>query len=135
MFSNTGKTLDIHISHGISFKYSNKAYTNTLTPKNIIKGLSSTAIYPLDRNIFDTSDFLCSSVTDHADPTKNLQTPSDSLQPEAIPGTSSNNETAVTPEAIRPFPKAPERKNVNNRGHKKGSIRVLTDTGEKKLGT
>lgn len=126
MLSNAGKTLDIYNIASLS----NKAYINAFNQKNIISGFSSTGIYPLDRNIFDSSDFLCSFVTDHGDPTKKL--PSDSAHPEAVPCTS-DIQTAVTPEAIRPFPKAPERKNTKNIGRKRGSTRVLTDTGEKRI--
>jgi len=40
----------------------------------------------------------------------------------------------VSPEDIRPYPKAPERKmNVTQRGRKKGRTRILTDTPEKNV--
>lgn len=59
MLSNPGKTLDMY---QIAY-LANKAYLNAFTLKNITSGFYSTGIYPLDRNIFDSSAFLCSSVT------------------------------------------------------------------------
>lgn len=95
MLWNAGKTFDIYQIASLL----NKA----LLQQNIISVFSSTEIYSLDHNIFDSSDFLWSSVRDHANQTKKLQTPSDFAS-------TSNFQIASTPEATRPIREASERK-------------------------
>jgi len=61
---------------------------------------------------------------------------SDKTHPQPTLNTPRHNpgivKSIVSPEDIRPFPKAPERKiNVTQRGRKKGRTRILTDTPEK----
>lgn len=124
MLSNPGKTFDIYKIAAAA----NQAYLNAFTPKNIMAGFASTGIHPLNRHIFQESDFLSSFVTDHEAPSTShneaVSTPKRSIQ-----STSDENSKLVTPESVRPFPKAPERKEVQ-KGRKRGTTKILTDTPE-----
>lgn len=46
-----------------------EAYSLSFTPKNIIKSFEATGIYPVNRDIFNDEDFVCSYVTDRPQPT------------------------------------------------------------------
>lgn len=56
------------------------AYPKAFTPNNIINGFKSTGIWPLNRDIFNEDDFLCSAVTDRPE-TQHSPTPSTSQKP------------------------------------------------------
>lgn len=58
------------------------AYPKAFTPNTIINGFKSTGIWPLNRNIFDEDDFLCSAVTDRPETkTQHSPKPSTSQEP------------------------------------------------------
>ena len=104
-------------------------------------------IYPFNRDIFSDQDFLPSYVTDRPNPnqesanllqpvemTTNTLSPSTSAQAESWSSTSASSastisaiESAFSPEAIRPLPKAQERKNTKQQRKKRKSA-ILTDT-------
>lgn len=107
-------------------KLAGKAWDRSATPENIKSGFRFTVIYPFDSNIFSEKDFTASSVSDRLCPT-------DSPQPG--PSTDRNaslvtNKNTVTPESVRPFPKAQPRQ-LSNRGRRRGKCRIATDTPEK----
>jgi len=113
------------------------------TPKNITSGFTKTGIWPFNRNVFTDEDYMCSEVTDR--PINDtvaieLSTTTDNnidhtLIQHLTPNTpqcvqpSTSGHTIVTPEDIRPLPKAGERR--NNRTRKKMKSTILTDTPEK----
>lgn len=125
----------------------NTAYINTFTLKNIIAGFSKPGIWPFSRNAFSDEDFEAASVTDRDLPlnepevltenaiqassneAKSLDEVSHSNHNE--PSTSGQKEgLLITPEFVRPLPKAgPRNKNKANRRRKKS--RILTYTPEK----
>lgn len=99
-----------------------KAYPRAFTGHNIMKGFEVTGIWPLDENIFTEDEFLCSHVTDRP---LNINTTSDNLQelnennPNLVNSEAVNAQVEavnaqlkafVSPEIIRPFPKAGPRK-------------------------
>lgn len=106
------------------------AYVRAFTPANIVGGFSHTGICPYNPAVFSDSDFTSSEITDRPDPSEALH-PTENLLL-AVPSTSQNNPNAfVSPEVIRPFPKALPRK--KKAGRKCGKTRILTDTPEKDL--
>lgn len=100
------------------------AYPLAFTPNNILAGFRVSGIYPFNENIFQDCDFLSSSVTDRPEPIADPSIPSSSTAESAAPT------NFVSPEQIRPFPKAGSRQ-VRRGGPKPGRCRVLTDTPEK----
>lgn len=136
------------------------AYPKAFTPNNIIKGFKSSGLYPLNKNIFTDEDYMPANVTDRAVPQddesveslQDLSVQSTSVIPRPsadslpiithlyntpVPSSSIsspeyNSSTAkiVTPEMIRPHPKAAARKNTK-RGRPKGKSIILTNTPEK----
>lgn len=149
LLSNPGKTISIYEICELV----NDAFSPAFTTKNIESGFSKTGIHPFNNDIFTDDDFLCSFVTDRPDPTVPVASsshqqelsndytslnlshqPSSLSSPNLLPGTSKDVKTCssdffvITPEHIRPYPKAGERKVQGNR---KGKSRVLTDTPEK----
>lgn len=62
--------------------------------------------------------------------TDNIQVGIESPVPSTSTGSKDADKNILSPEAIRPFPKAPPRKNKTT-GNRKGKTRVLTDTPEK----
>lgn len=92
-------------------------YPLAATPTNIQSGFRVSGIYPLNRDVFDESEFTPSFVTD---------------RPPAPPPTGSQQTLASPPtgfislEDIRPFPMAGPRKLVQQR--KKRKSLILTDT-------
>jgi hypothetical protein len=96
------------------------AYPLAFTTRNILAGFRVSGIVPYNENIFQDYEFLSSFITDRPEPIPDPNTPS----------TSSVETNLVSPEQMRPFPKAGARK-VNRAGPKRGRCRVLTDTPEK----
>jgi len=101
-------------------------------------------ISPYNSNIFTDEDFLSAYVTDrplleHQDVDLQPRIPSPVvtalgpvLNDQSTPGPSHDIAgTIVTPEQLRPFPKAPPKKSTVNR--RKGSSRILTATPVKKM--
>ncbi|KAK2710598.1 hypothetical protein QYM36_011951 [Artemia franciscana] len=74
----------------------------------------------------------CPSATERNPPVSDLldPCPSPSTAP-ATPAAEIRYSSALTPEDVRPYPKALLRKQSNRGGRKKGASRVLTDTPEK----
>jgi transposase-like protein len=154
MLSNPGRPVQIYDVAGLIGSAYNKAFTK----ENIEKGFKVTGIFPFLRDIFTDDEFLSSYVTDRELIDKNtnviasektqsptnenvLDFPAQPVQP--LPSNSdlqiasTSRETPeivnqiVTPEMIRPFPKAASRKKTS-RGRQPGKTRILTDTPEKK---
>lgn len=149
MTSNPGKTVTIYDIPGIV----KVALPNALTQRNIVSGFEATGIMPFNRNIFTDSDFLSSSVTDRPlreidqfQPSSTIdisstqtnshdsprgQPEGNANEMESIPSTSSGINVPiallVSPQDIRPYPKAGDRK-VSNKGKKPMKSAILTST-------
>lgn len=127
-----------------------KAYPLSFTPSNIIKGFEITGLFPLNQNIFQDQEFLPAFVIDRPEPAETsgpALTSAQAPSPHSPEPTSSapletistpqpltpNQKYAIimTPESIRPFPKAEARKKLSAKRCRKGKSRVLTDTPEK----
>lgn len=107
-----------------------KAYPKAFTQHNITKGFSVTGICPVNTEIFDEDEFLSAFVTDRPEiedevvvQNENFDQPGPSHQPQPT------QVHLVSPEMIRPYPKAAPRKTKG--GRKKGKSRILTETPEK----
>lgn len=119
-----------------------RAFTLAFTPSNIINGFKVCGLHPLNEDVFEDSEFLPSNVTDRSiqDQEENqsqidypIQSNSQSINTESeplTPGTVTLSPNIVTPEQIRPYPKALPRKQIH-RGRPKGKSCILTDTPEK----
>lgn len=143
-----GKPIDIyHVAECV-----NVAFEKSMTPKNIISGFKNTGIFPFDQNIFTDDDYLVSAVTDRPDEnitnnineqvtenltlneellsSKQLTKVVDTLTTEKTTKNKTTNSMLVSPENVRPYPKAEPRKENSNKKRKKYST-ILTDTPEK----
>lgn len=129
-----------------------KAFPLAFTPSNIATGFRVSGLQPLNENIFPDSDFLPSNVTDRAmvdnqdstiivspgasgsntkKPGEHENEPPTDFYASPTPSTSSMKDiTIVSPEVIRPYPKAMPRKQTR-KGRAKGKSCILTDTPEK----
>ena len=132
MLSNPGKTVTIYEIASLV----GQSLPVSFTPNNIMRGSEKTGIWPYNPDIFTKNDFLTSAVTerpapdalDPVEPGNNLaETPSTS-RPEQ---SSTPVSVPVTPEQVRPYPKAKPRV-LSSRGRKKGSTKILTDTPVKR---
>ncbi|XP_064606151.1 uncharacterized protein LOC135471033 [Liolophura sinensis] len=149
MLSHPGRAITIYDVASLSAQ----AYYKAFTPSNIIAGFNRSGIYPVNKDIFPDEVFLSAAPTDRPMQDQSQQTnepqPSTSDKPE--PSTSAQLEPAtnsqstktvqphslttdvgqgtLSPEMIRPFPKAPERKRTNSRKRAKSTI--ITDTPER----
>lgn len=147
LVTNPGKTITIHDLAGLT----KTAYNASFTPNNICSGFRASGTWPFNRLIFTDDDFASSYVTDR--PTNSLQQDTSSsvvshrpmenisavLEQEeqnlkatpTTPGKADQPSKPImlTPEDVRPFPKAAPR--VTNRGRRKGKSRILTETPEK----
>lgn len=148
MTSHPGQTVTIY---NVS-EFAKDAYYSAFSLQNITSGFKNTGIYPLNKNIFTENDFLPSAATDRPMPmelettnvlpenTLTCQNTSDPVEPpnsdtrvivssrtetSPTPGTSA----IISPEMIRPFPKAPPRKTTQKR--RKGATKIITATPEK----
>lgn len=135
MVNHPGKTISIYdVSELVG-----KAFAKAFTITNIIKGFAVTGICPYNEDVFGDDEFLSSYVTDRPYGENEIacyQNNSQNEEPEAGPsgiGTIAKSTLAVakldivSPEVVRPFPKAPPRKQIA-RTRTKGKTRVLTDT-------
>jgi hypothetical protein len=139
LLNHPGKTITIHDLPALA----NTAYVNTFTMKNIIAGFAKPGIWPFSRNAFSDEDFEAASVTNRDLPLHETEAlPEDAIEAssnDAKVSYSNNNEPStssqienfpITPEMVRPLPKAePRSKNKVNRRRKKS--RILTYTPEK----
>lgn len=138
MLNNAGKPMTLYNIAEIV----GNAYPKAFNQQNIVKGFEVTGICPFNEDIFKDDEFLSSYVTDRPCPETpigcgNLTSADNQLisaddQTQA-PSTSqvAASSTFISPEHIRPFPKAAPRKQTITRGKKKGRTRILTDTPEK----
>lgn len=144
LVSNAGRTITIHDITGIA----NTAYKTSFTIKNILSGFEKPGIWPFSRNAFGDEDFAPASVTDRPVPdceenaaSRSTLLESDNLnhatdnQNSPIHGNPTTTEATkstkkVTPEHVRPFPRAEPREN-NRGGRMKRKSRILTLTPEK----
>lgn len=115
-----------------------EAFSPAFSKSNIESGFAKTGIFPFRPSIFDDSDFLCSAVTDREHQTADtivegspVTKPTRTATPVPSTSTSETANTFVSPECIRPYPKALPRKRKQG-GRKPGRTRILTDTPEKK---
>lgn len=143
MLSNPGKPMGIYDVAEIV----GKAYGKAFTIENIVKGFTVTGICPLNENIFSDNEFLTSYVTDRPYDASNggqnvnnidnrpscstdLPFNHNSDEPRAsVSFVQEKSYAAVSPEMVRPYPKALPRKSRG--GRQKGRTRILTDTPEK----
>ena len=138
--SNPGKTMSIYDLPLIVAE----ALPQALTPSNIMSGFRAAGIMPFNPDIFQESAFLSSYVTDrpapsvpstagerhsHSDPAACVSVQSEIHTPD------NNSSAAVSaefsPEAVRPFPKAEPRKNIQS-ARRKRHCAILTDTPVKR---
>lgn len=152
MISHPGRTITIHDLCSLV----NPAFEATFTIKNITEGFRTTGIWPFNNLVFSDDDFDGAFVTDRHEPmgeqleqqseteTKLLELENSSVSTTSffvtdecnnkiLPTATSTNKlnlTPITPEHIRPLPKALPRKKSNIL-RKKGKSRILTETPEK----
>ena len=122
-------------------------YTKAFSPSNIQTGFRVAGIEPFNSEIFKDDEYLPSSVTDRAAPDTVTITPVNNMESEMIPAHVNHIESEITivnietsilnkvstsvasiisPEVLKPYPKASARKkNVKSRQLK---TRILTDT-------
>lgn len=132
------------------------AFHHSMTPVNIISGFRKSGIFPYNRDVFTEDDFLPSCVTDRPEPstssntinessvldsTKNDKQPQEKTpspiglrEKDSAIGDNSKaptitRKTFLTPREFRGFPKAAQRKQVQNR--KRGKSFIPTDTPDK----
>ncbi|KAF2879997.1 hypothetical protein ILUMI_26173 [Ignelater luminosus] len=94
---------------------------------NSPQSFKKTGTWPLNRLVFSDDDFDCAFVTDRPQLCEASKILSETSQ-ENTPDPSAFV-TPVTPEVVRPFPKAASRKGISKR--EKVKSRVLTETREK----
>lgn len=116
------------------------AFERSMTPSNIKSGFRKTGIYPFDRKVFTSDDFLSSSVTDRdisnatsvlLDSDKQIASTS-SEEPCLVenPSDKASEQVFVSPEVFKGYPKAGERK-VKISQRKRATSCIPTDTPEK----
>lgn len=128
-----------------------KAFPKAFSQSNIVKGFEVSGLYPINKDIFQENEFLTSYVTDRPLVLESEQQPSTSSTSSLRDSGTANSENSasttfsnnpcntitsdtvhktVTPEMIRPYPKALPRKKAVG-GRPRGKSRILTDTPEK----
>lgn len=138
MLANPGKPMTIYDIAGRI----GEAFPLAATPTNIVSGFRVSGNWPINRNIFTEDEYMTSYVTDRplvADDNLHESASTSSAEkadktPQPSTSTTVNNKCAaattaaviVTPEQIKPYPKAGARKSTNQR--QKGKSRILTDT-------
>lgn len=145
MVNNPGKTFSIYDIPGVV----KNALPLATTPANIMAGFQKTGISPYNANIFPDCEFLPSYVTDRpalADtdfrennerhPVANETVREHDQRPPEITEnaneiTKDSSKKILSPEQVRPFPKAGPRQSTT-KGRKKRKSAILTDTPIKK---
>lgn len=145
MKNNPGKTMVIYNIPSLV----KVALPNAATPRNITSGFTSTGIWPFNKDIFTEEDYLPSEVTNRllvdnsSENVSNEIIPTDNLenirkQTQEIPPApilknqdNENIQVLVSPEELRPYPKAKERKKNTNR--RKIKTEILTNTPVKNM--
>lgn len=133
MKTNPGKKFSIYDVPSVT----TNAIVNSATPKNITNGFLVAGVWPFNRNVFNEDEFAPAIVTDIVlnCEINNNEIPSPSSINIEIPVleilvTQSTSE--VTPESVRPYPKAKLNSKVTKKGRRrKGKATILTDTPEK----
>ncbi|XP_060865508.1 uncharacterized protein LOC132941462 [Metopolophium dirhodum] len=106
--SNPGKRFTIYDLPSVT----SNALVNAATPKNIINGFSVSGVWPFNRNVFDDDEYAPSTVTNIVlDSTDNMLPNETSDNTETvitniITETLSQQPITISPESIRPYPKA-----------------------------
>lgn len=144
MISNPAKPITIYELPAIC----RIAFNQAFSMNNIQSGFAKSGIWPLNEFVFTEADYAASYVTDRPDPN---QVASENVAANEIPetpadylagGESSTTENVaasenkdyqqlMTPEMVRPFPKAAARKKTSNRPKIKSTI--YTDTPVKQM--
>jgi len=127
------------------------SYPKAFTPENIMSGFRVTGICPFNNQVFKEDEFLSSFVTDRQPPQDAealipetaqatvgpiQETPQETEHPiqetpqEPVDTQKTPPRSHISPEEIRPYPKAAPRK-PTSRGRKKVQSMVLTDTPNK----
>uniref|UniRef100_A0A6P7GM67 Cell wall protein IFF6-like n=1 Tax=Diabrotica virgifera virgifera TaxID=50390 RepID=A0A6P7GM67_DIAVI len=114
------------------------SYVSDRPDPNILQGVETTAQPASAHSTCSTEQFLECSSTSFPKPSTSSSKPSTSSpQPSSSfpqPSTSSlkpsTSKITITPEQLRPYPKAPPKKSIQ-RGPRKGKSTVITDTPEK----
>jgi len=110
------------------------AFPQAVTPRNIEAGFQVSGNWPVNRDVFTEDEYLSSYVTDRPNPEEmpSNTTSTTSQEPVVLdksPVTTSGGPllTLVSPEQLKPFPKAGARK-PSSRVSRTGKTRILTDT-------
>jgi len=140
--NNAGKTMSIHVLP-LMVSY---AFPKAFTPQSIMAGFKCTGIYPFDPNVFTEVHFMPATVSDRPlvpfpeDPRMTLDNPSSNDPQASTSGESSGTSSVamevpvgrriVSPEVVRPFPRAAPR-DPNKPRRKSEKSAIYTDTPEK----
>lgn len=137
MRAHPGRCVSIYDVGGLA----NSAFTQSMTPANIISGFRACGIYPPNKDIFSDADFMPSDVTDRPNPSEANETPRECFSevevtrkdhtatPSQAGPSKPSTSSAVTPDQIIPLPKASQPKNTRKRLKLKSAI--ITNTPEK----
>jgi len=132
--SNPGKRFTIYDLPSVT----SNALVNSATPKNIINGFSVSGVSPFNRNVFNDDEYAPSTVTNIVlDSTDNMQPyeisdNTETVMANKIIETLSQEPITISPESIRPYPKAQlAQKMAKKGGRNQGTTKILTDTSEK----
>lgn len=108
MINNPGQTIKIHDIGGLL----GGAYPRAVTPGNIVSGFRAAGICPYNPDVFTDDDFVAAAVTDREAPAPEATDESNSvvIRTPLLPDANQATSSGLTPEHIRPFPKAPPRK-------------------------
>ncbi|XP_018572510.1 uncharacterized protein LOC108911918 [Anoplophora glabripennis] len=131
MATHPGKQISIYVIPLLS----KQPFLASFVPKNIIKAFEACGLWPLNDHIFTEVDFQSSYVTDISVmheldqniTSENITTLEDSSVSNQFDSDIAGPSGIVTPEVIRPFPKAAPRQNINRR---KGKSCIYTSTPE-----
>lgn len=134
MNTNPGKTITIYEIAALSSEAMNRA----LTPSNILSAFKKTGIYPYNRSVFEDCDYLMSYVTDRpaeveCNPVEQcISTEPGDISIVTSPTVASSQPSAstsqlISPEELRPYPKAGPRKKSRG-GRKPAKTLILTNT-------
>ena len=133
MQNNPGKYITIYQVAQLA----GNAFTKAFTIANILSGFRATGVYPIDRNVFDDSEFLPSTVTDvPLDESTSCAEAGEVIpqSPTCVLDDSSTDQSILS--LLHPLPKAQRSQKKPAQKRRKGYSAVVTDTPEKnKLGS
>ena len=121
---NAGKSMTIHVIPKI-VAY---AFPKAMTPSNIMSGFKATGIFPFDKNVISSDQFMSAYSTDKM--LENAVIETNRPQEQSTQSFSEREMTIASTssaEQVRPFGKWPARKE-NATKRRKGRSRVFTDT-------